>query len=331
MKKERIRQLFGKSVVKAGTMMLAAAVVLGSGMWYEQRKIAVPELVSYVDMEDHIQVIEEDVPLAGTKVTKSVKTTNSTKKVKMSKKSKKTYNKKGATKKKTTTKKTSTSKATTTTKTEKATTVTEKFKKGSNIKTQLTTVKTTVTKTVVEKQTEAKKQTESKKKTTEKTSSAEVQTKPGTYQAAVLAPKADRRLLEAYEKLGFKVTVTPNVPYSGYFNARDQLITLRKVDSTIYHELGHFLGFIAGNMDESEEFKAVFNNEKSKYTGRNKTYILSNSAEYFAESYLNYVENPAALKAERPQTFAAIEAALNKVTTDRVDKIWNVYSVIWSR
>lgn len=329
MKKEKIKQLFGRKLVKAGSVMLAAAVVIGSSMWYENRQIQVPELVSYVDMEDQIQVIEEDVPLAVPKVTKSVKTTKSTKKVKMNSKSKKTYSKKGSTKKKTVTKKQSTSDATTTTKTEKATTVTSKYKKGSYIKTELTTVKTTVTKTVVEK--EAEKAKNPTNNNTNKNEEQETQIKTGTYAASALAPKADRRLLEAYEKLGFKVTVTPNVPYSGYFNARDQLITLRKVDSTIYHELGHFLGFIAGNMDESEEFKAVFNNEKSKYTGRNKTYILSNSAEYFAESYLNYVENPAALKAERPQTFAAIEAALNKVTTDRVDKIWNVYSVIWSR
>ena len=184
---------------------------------------------------------------------------------------------------------------------------------------------------MVEKQTESKKQPESKKKTTEKTSSAEVQTKPGTYQAAVLAPKADKRLLAAYEKLGFKITVNPNVSYAGFFSSRDQMITMKNVDDAVYHELGHFLAFIAGNMDVSGEFKAVYNQEKSKYTANNKAYVLSNSAEYFAESYRNYVEDPAALKAQRPQTFAAIEEALSRVTEDRVDKIWKVYSVVWSR
>ncbi len=327
MKKEKIKQLFGRKLVKAGSVMLAAAVVIGSSMWYENRQIQVPELVSYVDMEEQIQVIEEDVPLAVPKVTKSVKTTKSTKKVKMNKKSNKTYSKKGSTKKKTVTKKQSTTDATTTTKTEKATTVTSKYKKGSYIKTELTTVKTTVTKTVVEKEAEKAKNNSNNANNTEQ----ETQSKAGMYAASALAPKADRRLLEAYEKLGFKVTVTPNVPYSGYFSSRDQMITVRKADSTVYHELGHFLGFIAGNIDSSGEFKAVFENEKSKYTANNKQYVLSNSAEYFAESYLNYVENPAALRAERPQTFAAIEAALNMITTDRVDKIWKVYSVIWSR
>ena len=326
-----MKQFLGRKLVKAGTVMLAAAVVIGSSMWYESRQIKVPELVSYVDMEDQIQVIEEEVPLAVPKVTKSVKTTKSTKKIKMSKKSKKTYSQKGSTKKKTVTKKQSTTKATTTTKTEKATTVTNKYKKGSNIKTQLTTVKTTVTKTVVEKENSKAKKSADNTPANKNTAAETQSMAAGTYAVSALAPQADRRLLEAYERLGFKVTVNPNVSYSGYFSSRDQMITVKKTNETIYHELGHFLGFIAGNIDVSAEFKAVYNSEKSKYTAGNKSYVLSNSAEYFAESYLNYVENPAALKAERPQTFAAIEEALSLITNDRVEKIWKVYSVFWSK
>ena len=325
MRKERFRRLFEKTAVKAGTMMLAAALVLGSGAWYESRQIPVPEHVSYVDMEDQIQVEEEAVPLAKPKVTKSVKTTKSTKKIRMSRKSKKTYSKKGATKKKTTTKKTSTSKATTTTKTEKATTVTDKYKKGSYIRTQITAVKTTVTKTVVQKEASAKKTSATKK------TSAQEQVKAGTYAASALAPKADKKLLQAYEELGFKVTVNPKVSYSGYFNSKDQMITVKKSDGTVYHELGHFLAFIAGNMDVSAEFKAVYNAEKSKYTASDKAYVLSSSAEYFAESYRDYVENPAELKKQRPQTFAAVQEALSRVTDDRISKIWKTYSVIWKK
>lgn len=324
MKKERIRKLFGRTAIKAGSMILAAAVLVGSSMWYESRQIPVPELVSYVDMEEHIQVAEEEVPLAQPKVTKSVKTTKKTKKIKMDKEAKKTYSKKGATKKKITTKKSSTATKTTTTKTEKATTVTNKFKKGSDIKTQLTTVKTTVTKTVVEKESAAKKNT------SVKTTSSE-NLKAGTYPVAAVAPKADKKLLDAYEKLGFEITINPNVSYSGFFSARDQMITLKRSDSTIYHELGHFLAFVAGNMDLSVDFKNVYNAEKAKYTAYNKAYVTSSSSEYFAESYRNYVENPGALKSERPQTFAAMEEALSRITEERVQKIWNVYSVLWNR
>ena len=324
MKKENVRKLFGKTVLKAGTMVLTAAVMIGSCMWYENSRIPVPELVSYVDMEDQIQVIEDEVPLSVPKVTKSVKTTKSTKKIRMDKKSKRTYSKKGTTRKKTTTKKKSTAKATTTTKTEKATTVTNKFKKGSFIKTQLTTVKTTVTKTVVEKESPAKNETV-------KTTSAETQMKTGIYAVSAAAPKADKKVLDAYEQLGFKITINPNVSYSGFFSARDQMITLKRSDSTVYHELGHFLAFIAGNMDMSVEFKDIYNAEKEKYTAYNKAYVTSSSAEYFAESYRNYVENPGSLKAERPKTFAAMEEALSRITEERVQKIWNIYSGLWSK
>jgi len=186
-------------------------------------------------------------------------------------------------------------------------------------------VKTTVTKTVVEKESAAKKNT------SVKTTSSETQLKAGTYAVSAVAPKADRRVLDAYEKLGFKITINPNVSYSGFFSARDQMITLKKGDSTVYHELGHFLAFIAGNMDLSVDFKNIYNAEKSKYTAYNKAYVISSSSEYFAESYRNYVENPGALKAERPQTFAAMEEALSRITEERVQKIWNVYSVLWNK
>ena len=51
--------------------------------------------------------------------------------------------------------------------------------------------------------------------------------------------------------------------------------------------------------------------------------------EYFAESVLEYTENPSVLKAQRPQTYEAITNALSKVTDAQVNKIMNVYKVIW--
>ena len=95
------------------------------------------------------------------------------------------------------------------------------------------------------------------------------------------------------------------------------------------HELGHYLAFIAGNVDKSSSFAAVYNSEKSKFTGVRKAYATQNASEYFAESVQNYVENPAALKAQRPQTYEAVKNALAKVTDAQVNKIINVYKVIW--
>lgn len=124
--------------------------------------------------------------------------------------------------------------------------------------------------------------------------------------------------------------IDSSVSYSGYFDAKKQLITLKSADETIYHELGHFLAFIAGNVDTSSAFVAVYNSEKDLVTAYNKSYVTQDSSEYFAESFKDYTLDAASLQASRPQTYAAIEAALEKVTTAQVTKIATVYASIWN-
>ena len=68
----------------------------------------------------------------------------------------------------------------------------------------------------------------------------------------------DSRVLNAFTKLGFVVKVDPSVSYSGYFDARTGTITMKQLDETIYHELGHFLSFIADYADESSEVAAAY-------------------------------------------------------------------------
>ncbi len=309
MKGEKVRELFRKTTVKAGSIVLAAAILAGSSVWYESTQLVTPELVTFVDVDESVSITEDEVPLATPQVTTSTKTQKTTKNVKMKTAAKKTYTQTGKTTKKTSTKKATTTAATTTTKTVTATTVSNKYTKKSKIRKQTTTVKTTVTKTVVSK-------------TTANVSN-------GTVSVSAVAPKVDKRVANAFEKLGFKINVNSNVTYSGLFDARSQSITLKKADATVYHELGHFVAFVAGNVDTSSSFMAVFNKEKSAYTAYNKAYVLSNSSEYFAESFKNYVENPAALQASRPETYNAIVAALNKITDAQVNKIAAVYSSIW--
>ena len=147
---------------------------------------------------------------------------------------------------------------------------------------------------------------------------------------ASIAPKMDSRVLNAYARMGFTVTVDPNAAYAGHFDARSRSITIQEADETIYHELGHFLAFIAGNVDQSSAFASVYNSEKAKFTGYNKAYATQNAAEYFAESVKDYMLNGAALSSQRPNTYKAIQSALNTVTTARADVILKAYSSIWS-
>ena len=274
--------------------------------------VAVEDPAEGVNPDDGIVVIGDDgVPLAGSIVKTKTTTKTSTRKINMASKAKKNQT--------TTSKKTSTKSNTKTTAKEKIktdttvlTTTVTTLKKASAVKTEKTTVKTTV-----------------KTTTTDLTNSSALNTMTTVRK---IAPKAHSNVLKAYESLNFKVVVNSGVGFSGRFDARNQIITLKKnTDEAIYHELGHFVGFLAGNMDSKSEFTAIFNKEKGKFKGtrNNDSYILSSQVEYFAESYQDYVENPSGLKKSRPQTYDYIAKAVEKITDSRVSLIKKLYANIW--
>lgn len=145
-----------------------------------------------------------------------------------------------------------------------------------------------------------------------------------------VAPKANKKVRDAFNKLGFKIYINSTVKnYTGYFNARDRKITLIASDNTVYHELGHFLAFVVGNADQTAAFKKIYNAEKSKVTAFNKAYVTQNASEYFAESFKDYTLNNSKLKSTRPKTYAAIKSALSKLTNAQVAKIQKIYGPLW--
>lgn len=315
MKGKSVKDLWKKRSTKVGAVVLAAALVAGSLWAVNSQNNAVPELVTFVDTDGSVSIEGDGVPLAAPKVTTSTKTKKKTKKIKLKTASKKTYKKKGKTTTKKTTKRTKSASSSTTTVTVVGTSVMNQYKKGSKVNTQVTTTKTTVTKTVMSEQTEALQR--------------QMTTGSGNISVSTLAPLVDSRVANAYNTLGFSIKMNSGVSYSGLFDARSRSITLKRADSTIYHELGHFLAFIAGNYDMSSEFQGIYNREKSKYTAFNKAYVLSNSSEYFAESFKNYTLEPAQLQATRPETYRAMQTALSRVTDSQVSRIWNVYKAVW--
>lgn len=324
MKKMNLKNFFMKKKIAAGCIAAAALITAGSFamVWQDSQ---VPELPNYTDPVVEQTITDDDTPLASqpkvtTKTTKSSKTTK--KNLKLKKASAKTYTKKLPTTKKVsnkTTKKnqTTTVKTQTTVQTDTSQKYTKKSKNVVQTQKVTTTVKTTTTVVAAAKTT---------------TTATAANTKKEKYtvsNAASVAPQMDSRVLNAFTKMGFTVTIDPSVSYAGYFDGKTRSITLRYEDDTIYHELGHYLAFIAGNVDKSAAFTSVYNSEKSKFTGVRKAYATQNASEYFAESVLEYTENPATLKAQRPQTYEAIVNALSKVTDAQVTKIMNVYKVIW--
>lgn len=316
-----------KKKIAAGCIAAAALITAGSFamVWQDSQ---VPELPNYTDPVVEQTIEDDDTPLASqpkvtTKTTKSSKTTK--KNIKLKAAAMKTYTKKLPTTKKTTNKttkknQTTTIKTTTTVQTDTSRKYTKKSKNVVQTQKVTTTVQTTTT-VVAAAST-----------TVNATTAGSTTAKKEKYtvsNVASIAPQMDSRVLNAFTKMGFTVIVDPSVSYAGYFDGRSRTITLKVEDDTIYHELGHYLAFIAGNVDKNAAFASVYNSEKSKFTGVRKAYATQNASEYFAESVLEYTENPSVLKAQRPQTYEAITNALSKVTDAQVNKIMNVYKVIW--
>ena len=324
-------------LIRFGGIALAAAVLV-TGTWYTGREtddLSIPQMVEYVDTEDGSIVIpEEEVPLATKPTVKVKKTTRrKVKKSKLKKKAKKTAKSTKRSKKSKTVKKEN-SKKKVATDTTVLTTVVSATKKNSKVKTVTTTVETTVKTTTTNKPKRSSSEVAASANTAtantaasaaQSTSSDEMQI-VSNVTVRSMAPRADANVLNAFENLEFKIEINPTSSYSGYFSVKAHNIILKKSSGdTIYHELGHFVGWLAGNVDTSSEFVAIYNKEKSALQSANYQYLTKSSAEYFAESYKDYVLSPQNLQSSRPQTYEFVKNAVSRITDARVTNIKSAY------
>ena len=332
--------LANKKVVSSCAAIALAAVIGGVSLFSGAGET--PEFPSYTDPIMETSIIEDETPLASqpkttVKTTSSTKTTRKT--VKLKKASKKSYTKKLKTKTKVTNKTNKSGNTTVDTKTTVVTKATAKYTKKSKKKVVTskitTTVQTTTTQQVSIANETAVSTTSSGTSAAQATAAASSSQNQSKYEANVanvasVAGKMDNRVIAAYQQLGFKLVVDPSVNYSGYFDARSRSITMKQIDDSVYHELGHFLAFIAGNADKTASFQSIFAAEKANVTAFNKAYVTQNASEYFAESVKDYILNNASLKSSRPQTYAAVQNALNQITDAQIAKIQKIYGAFWN-
>lgn len=329
--------LANKKVVSSCAAIALAAVIGGVSLFSGTGET--PEFPSYTDPIMEASIIEDETPLASqpkttVKTTSSTKTTRKT--VKLKKASKKSYTKKLKTKTKVTNKTNKSGNTTVDTKTTVVTKATAKYTKKSKKKVVTskitTTVQTTTTQQVSIANETAVSTTSSGTSVSQATAAASSSQNQSKYEANVasVAGKMDNRVIAAYQQLGFKIVVDPYVNYSGYFDARSRSITMKQIDDSVYHELGHFLAFIAGNVDKTANFQSIFAAEKANVTAFNKAYVTQNASEYFAESVKDYILNNASLKSTRPQTYAAVQNALNQITDAQIAKIQKIYGAFWN-
>nr|WP_295261950.1 hypothetical protein [uncultured Blautia sp.] len=341
MKGKKITEwLANKKVVSSCAAIALAAVIGGVSLFSGAGET--PEFPSYTDPIMETSIMEDETPLASqpkttVKTTSSTKTTRKT--VKLKKASKKSYTKKLKTKTKVTNKTNKSGNTTVDTKTTVVTNATAKYTKKSKKKVVtskiITTVQTTTTQQVSIDNETAVSTTSSGTSAAQATAAASSSQNQSKYEANVanvasVAGKMDNRVIAAYQQLGFKIVVDPSVNYSGYFDARSRSITMKQIDDSVYHELGHFLAFIAGNVDKTASFQSIFAAEKANVTAFNKAYVTQNASEYFAESVKDYILNNASLKSTRPQTYAAVQNALNQITDAQIAKIQKIYGAFWN-
>ena len=142
--------------------------------------------------------------------------------------------------------------------------------------------------------------------------------------------KVTPSVLSAFDELGFDIKVNKDLESSGTFSTEKHDIELKTVTcGVLLHEMGHFLECLKHHAAETDEFAEIYTSEKDKYTGSNKKYVTSTKYEYFAESYRDYVETPAELMKERPDTFTYIDSLVKSVSHEDVDYMNATYGMTW--
>ena len=317
MKKRSNKSFLASAAYLVVALVLCAGVIFytgngGTGLTVADITDTMPETGT-----DEIVAGEEEVPLASApkvSVKKSTKTT---------------------TKKKTSKKKSTKKTATVQTVTETTVQTTEKTstKKKSKVQTIRTTVVTTVKTTT---------QTFGTTTTTTTNNAASVGASTAVSSSGFAISKfsdikghVDSKVYDAFVNLGFEFKINSALATTGVFSTKNHNIQLKRGQSSyLLHELGHFVSALKGRndkkIDQSSEFTRIYNEEKSAYVGNNKAYVTQDTAEYFAESFRDYTENPSALKSQRPETYSYISQMVSSLSSSDVKAFRNAYGWYWS-
>lgn len=330
MKKTSNKSFLASAAYLVAALVLCAGVIFytgngGTGLTVADITDTMPETGT-----DEIVAGDEEVPLARApkvSVKKSTKTT--TKKKTLKKAAKKTAT---VTKKKTSKKKSAKKTATVQTVTETTVQTTEKTstKKKSKVQTIRTTVVTTVKTTTQTFGTTTTNNAASGGASTAVSSSGFAISKFSDIKGHV-----DSKVYDAFVNLGFELKINSKLATTGVFSTKNHNIQLKRGQSSyLLHELGHFVSALKGRngkkIDQSSEFTRIYNEEKSAYVGNNKAYVTQDAAEYFAESFRDYTENPSALKSQRPETYSYISQMVSSLSSSDVNAFRNAYGWYWS-
>ncbi|MCR5526873.1 MAG: hypothetical protein K6F39_05760 [Lachnospiraceae bacterium] len=101
---------------------------------------------------------------------------------------------------------------------------------------------------------------------------------------------------------------------AGYTDTASKTIVLadQYAGYAMNHEMGHFVDMIMNNStSQTEAFTTIYAAEKNQFDGGSNSYAQSDSYEYFAEAFREYIECAGYLQATAPQTYEYIDAIVS--------------------
>ena len=84
------------------------------------------------------------------------------------------------------------------------------------------------------------------------------------------------------------------------------------IRNALLHEFGHYLDFRSGMVSNEDTFNTCYETEKEAFDRpwNPDTHAMSSEAEYFAESFQQYILEPATCKEHQPLTYEYIAALI---------------------
>lgn len=102
----------------------------------------------------------------------------------------------------------------------------------------------------------------------------------------------------------------PGLGYvAGFTHPLSKMIILSDTDAggAMNHEMGHYFNYSIGMASESDLFQDIFREEASNLDGGANDYAMSDTGEYFAEAFREYIECAGYLKSCCPRTYSFID------------------------
>lgn len=152
------------------------------------------------------------------------------------------------------------------------------------------------------------------KKTVQKVRTQKYSVQGGEIMIQSISKNIPENVVSQFYNDGYKVVVDMACKSSGLFSSKDKQVTLRDSDNWEYvlsHEIGHYLAYVTGGTDNTDEWISIYQKEAGKYSGENPSYAVSTNKEFFASCYAEFILNNANLKATQPETYKYISEVYN--------------------